>query len=208
MGFGGGGSSQITAHVHTNSAGQGGALTDATLLQTDTLLSQLAWGIIETYEATVAENSHLFSFPAIDFDDFSELILVMDIVASASMSLSCRINADATANYDTHGKRIFAGADTFVNQTNATSGLLCTSNVLGANQNFGNIVAHIGLPKGSTASSNHPSWTVYTSGDFGELEMLACVLTVDKSDISSIELRGSSNWKIGSRATLYRVKRQ
>jgi len=36
MGFGGGGTSAVTAHVHTNAAGQGGNLTDATLIKMGT----------------------------------------------------------------------------------------------------------------------------------------------------------------------------
>ena len=37
MGFGGGGSAGITAHKHNNDSGEGGALDDTTLLDTDKL---------------------------------------------------------------------------------------------------------------------------------------------------------------------------
>jgi len=207
MGFGGGGGQGVVGpHVHTGAAGQGGALDNTTLLNAQTLASQLAWGIIETYEAAIAESSHVFTFAAIDFDNFSELVLVLDAVATAAQNIQIRINTDATANYDTHGKRIFAGADTFVNQTNATSGILVSSNVLGANNNNSNSVIVITLAKGSTGA-DFPQWTAYTSGEAGELELLGGVLTIDSADISSIEVRGSANWKIGTRATLYRVAR-
>jgi len=205
MGFGGGGGTGLTgAHVHSAAAGQGGALSNATLLNAPTLISQIKWDLIETYEAAVAESSHVFSFAAIDFDADSFLVITIDGVATATFILQMRFNTIATANYDTHGSSIIGVVQTFINSVNQTSFELMSSADVIANRLI-NGMSKIFLEKGSTGL-NWPSCI----NDYGSSPAIHSqgLLTTDTASLTDIEiLTSTSTWKIGTRITLYRVNR-
>jgi len=84
MGFSGGGSSAITAHVHTNAAGQGGNLTDATLYLHQSEINELdvispvgtiyLWG---GTKAALSDWAVLCDGAAISRTDFSSLFDVV-----------------------------------------------------------------------------------------------------------------------------------
>jgi len=63
------------------------------------------WEVLGDYEAASQEGTHTFSFTAVDFDDDSEIVVVMDLTADASLAISMEING-LTSGYAIAGRRI------------------------------------------------------------------------------------------------------
>ncbi len=160
--------------------------------------------VIGDYEAAIAESSHVFNFPAVDFDDDSELILEVDGAATLAFNLLMRINGVSSANYFTDGRRIIAFAEALVDLNDQNQMELMSSIILVANITFAG-KASIKLSKAAT--SNRPSVDA-TFGGNGQ-QVANCTLTVDQANISSVQIfTSTSTWKIGTRATLYKRARK
>jgi len=204
MGMNGGGTSPVTAHVHTNASGQGGALNTTTLIGAVTLDSRLIWDLIETYEASIAEGSKTFTFTEITFDDDSELVLVMDGAVTASLALEIAVNGDTTTNYFTDGRRISAGTETIIDINSAEFWTVASTSILGiANQNF---FGNIRFMRSKALTLDRPNMISEFIG--AGQEQVSCQLTSVETGISSIEVNTStSTWGIGTRFSLYRVRR-
>jgi len=159
--------------------------------------------IIETYEAAIAESSHNFNFPAIDFDDDSELILKIDGVATADFALFLRFNANVTA-YFVDGSDFVGGVATPVDSNNQTHITLIGSGQMGADSKFF-AGASIQLSKG--AASDFVSCLFSSGGDLTFRTALG-QLRANTSSLTDVEVSTSaSTWKIGTRITLYRMRR-
>lgn len=158
------------------------------------------------YVATIEENSHVFSFPAIDFTGDSELILIVSGSAAAAFDLQLRINANATGNYFVDGRRINAGVETLIDLNSQTEGeLINTVFITGAGAYFSGI-GHIILPKGSSFTGIK---TIFNGAGSGTGQQQSSVLlSVDTDDVTDVEIRTSGgNWRVNTRFTLYRVNR-
>jgi len=212
MGFSGGGGAggQTVAHLHTNAAGQGGPLDSTSLLNVATLASQLgAMEPLLDYEAAVAEGSHTFTLPsAIDFDDDSYLLLVIDLGSTASFALELGVNGITSATYHTDGFRIDAGTETIIDQNLvALWEIASVTMITAANRPIAAIIT-IQLNKAgpsdrvaisSNAISSVLAITETITGGFQ---------TTSTASITSLEVTASaSTWQIGTRMTLYQVSR-
>lgn len=162
------------------------------------------WSAIETYEASIAEASHVFSFPAIDFDDDSLLVLTFDGAATASTNLQIRINGIATS-YNIDGSRIGLGVETLIDLNGAVAGQLASSNLFGGAANTVGVVCWISIGKAGT--DDRPTMRS-VAAIAGIMEHQSSANLAAVASVTSIEVRtSSSSWRIGSRATLYRVSR-
>lgn len=162
--------------------------------------------VIETYEATVAEDEHTFTFAAVDFDDVSKLMLVADLAAVALLSLQMQINGDVSTNYSTSGRRI-SGGEVLINLTSQDSMQLATSTAFSGGNRGGQVNVDIGLHKGG--ASTRPTANSTVVGAVGtDQEVLGSALAVNTSSISSLRVFTSgNNWNIGARMTLYKLSR-
>lgn len=111
MGMGGGGSSGATlAHVHDNGAGQGGPLSALTLVGTELLDDITPYRVLDNHIATGAESSHTFTpATALDFDDISKILIVIDIEGTGAGDLEFTINGLTSNNYMISGYSIATG---------------------------------------------------------------------------------------------------
>jgi len=163
--------------------------------------------VIETYEASIAEGSHTFTFAGIDFDDDSELLLVYDLSATAAFSLLMRINGITALSYFVDGRRITGGAETLIDLNSLGSGQLQSSTIInGANSGATGRVK-IGLIKAGT--NDKPTWSAEGSGSaLAGGEVYSGLLFVNMASITSIRIfTSTSTWQIGTRMTLYRLAR-
>jgi len=202
--MGGGGGSQITAHVHTNSAGQGGSLDNTTLLEQTALVPKTPMHVIETHEATTTESSFVFSFSAIDFDDDSYLILEFDGATSASLDLQLRFNTNATANYYTDGSVMVGGVQTLIDLNTQTAGRIM--NTVSARGCFCFVKIFL-IKAGSVNSVMYRSNGYFDGLPTSENES-GQLFNQQIASLTSVEVRTStSTWTADTRITLYRVKR-
>lgn len=158
------------------------------------------------YEALIAEASHNFNFAAIDFDDDSYLMLVIDgnIAAGVGADLELRINTVATANYFTNGSRIINGVQTLIDQN-----LQNQIQLFDASSSIGDagfmVVIFITLAKGSPLDEPR---IISLANSRGGIQNIGGVLGIDTANITDVEVRATgNNWAIGTRMTLYRMQR-
>jgi len=112
IGFSGGGTSGITAHVHTNAAGQGGALDDTTLCNAATLLSQLGnWRELARTKLTVAGDVIDVSFTARE-----NLMVLMHIINVTDPRVAMTFNGDTGNNYAYRNSEDGSADTTQINQ--------------------------------------------------------------------------------------------
>jgi hypothetical protein len=166
------------------------------------------WSVLGDYEATGAESTHTFSFTAVDFDDDSELFLVIDGAVTASLSLLIRINGDSSSNYYTSGSRIKGGSETILDINAESSGTLLTNTSLDAADSRFVGTVDIGLMKAAT--DDVASWRCHIlSSAADSQEWLGGNLNVSpQNDIDSITvLTSTSTWKTGTRFSLYKFAR-
>jgi len=163
------------------------------------------WALLGDYEAAIAEGSHVFNFPAIDFDDDSKLVLVVDGNASAALDLQLRINTLATAIYFTDGRKIAGGVETLIDLNGQTFIRLLGG--IAINQDFAGI-CEILLPKAGAGANDQPH-TISTFGSgLPEQDQVLGLMTTSQASITDVEvLTSTSTWPAGTRMTLYRVQR-
>jgi len=167
-----------------------------------------SWSQIADYEATVAEGSHTLSFTAVDFDDDSMIVLVIDGSATAALGIRMTINNLSAANtYKADGRVIGAGVEsitqfsgTFFNLAEAGGG------DVSADATF-NSITRITLNKSGTNDFAQIDYSMYTDVE-EEAVVVGGVLKSAISSISSLEIvTSTSTWKIGTRFTVYKVSR-
>lgn len=220
MGFGGGGSGAFSLpnHDHTNALLHGGALDEAVTLINDggadvTLLSwwngvyatktPAGYEILDTYECAVAEASHTFT-PGIPLspDVYSKLTVVIQCEAVTTGSLQAVINGLAGTLNDSFGQYIDG---TSINFTSAMNGAVwtinsnCTTNrcVYATLDIYFNDIGALDLSgvSQSTNSLSNQGFLMYHHIDAAA------------STITSVEIKMSTTWKIGSKVTIFGVRR-
>ena len=166
------------------------------------------WTVLGDYEATVAEGSHTFSFSAVDFDDDSELMLIIDLDPTAAFNLLLRVNGNSTSNYFVDGSRISVNAETLIDLNTQSSFQLASNSVFSLANREGFVIAHIGLTKAGTTTDVPIIQSFAQGGPATAHESAGGMLNVNTTSISSIVvLTSTSTWKIGSRMTLYKLAR-
>lgn len=165
------------------------------------------WDRLGDYEAAIAEASHVFNFAAIDFDDDSILILVIDGSATLALALQLRINTIATASYNTDGYFIRAGAQTLIDLNGQTTIEIGSATIInGVNRSFFGEVK-IGLNKSGTLDRPKTLSSLGTDSGSGT-QVVNGLLDSAEASLTDIEVRTSvSTWQIGTRMTLYRIQR-
>jgi len=209
MGMGGGGAGgAITAHVHDNNAGQGGPLSDLSLLNTDLIIDLHKYELLHNYEASVAEATHTFTpASALDFDTYSEIRVIFDGITTASLALELIVNGERGINdYIGTGKRFaITPTETLISE-NAPQWTLATTTMLsGVNNAF---FGEITLGANSTGGANDLliNSRFNTVGISEEKTGGNQTDTID--EITSILIETStSTWVIGTKMTVYGIKR-
>lgn len=181
--------------------------TPASGIMTNVTQTPELWTVIEDYEATIAESSHTFTInPVIDFDDDSMLVLVIDGAPTAALAMECRANGISTANYMFDGSRFAAGAETIIGVDNQTEwDIASTTQVGGADFQ---IIVIFQIAKAGASSLDRCNFKsdAYRVGFY---EHVGGGLNVgSQTDFDEILVQTStSTWAIGTRMTLYRVRR-
>jgi len=207
MGMGGGGSSSGTlAHVHDNSAGQGGPLSELTLFDTTLLGDITPYRVLDDHIATGAESTHTFTpATALDFDDISRIVFVMDGDVTGNLEMLIRINGLSTASYMWTGIQSSSGVNTGFTAFSQTASEIMPT--ITANSEFrleGTILKNQGGDDNEFGGESN----VYRSANARVWQQLNWSLTTTLTTLSSVEiLTSASTWKIGTRITMYGVNR-
>jgi len=207
MGMGGGGSGgAITAHVHSASAGQGGSLTDASLMNSALITENFNRLVaIAEHIATTTEAGHTFDFSADPLDMVSEFKAVLILISgrtTASFELQLKVNG-TTTTYTIDGTQT---------DTTVVSGIARNSQAHWA------ILETALLDSGGRRFMGHVMIQLEDAGDdlcmvgqmgaLGEgLYNFAGVQLTDTTEINEIILETStSTWDAGTRITVYGIK--
>jgi len=168
--------------------------------------------VIETYETPAAppEAIHTFNIaPAIDFDDDSKLILVLDGSITAIGQIAITVNGIVTGTYNADGRRITGGVETLLDSNGNTQFQPTDVTQLGAVNEPVFLIVEIVLNKSGTADRVH-----FLSESYGSVQTVSKRFdgtnTTNIASLASIELRssaGASDFAPGTRATLYRLRR-
>lgn len=165
------------------------------------------WAVLGDYEASIAEGSHNFNFPAVDFNDDSELMLVIDIGVQEALNLGLQIDSITSTTYFTDGRRIDGGVETLLDINSATTIQLASSTLLSANNRQAFIIVHIGL--GKAGSGDRPRILSHATGGLNFMdELISGSNTSSQVSLTDITILTSiGNWHIGTRMTLYKLAR-
>jgi len=210
MGFnGGGGSGQITAHVHDNNAGQGGALSDLTLANATLLTGTFRrMQVLDAYVASIAESSHEFDFSADPLNletQFSKIVVVFGGQTTALCDLQHRVNQLATLYFD-EDVIYDSGVVSGTARTSQAQGTILTSVVMDSARDFLGTLQYIWSAladdfqyisnAGGTGEGGSQVSGIHSGGAGGE-------------SITHIRLNVSAgNWGIGTHITVYGVLRE
>ena len=162
--------------------------------------------VIETYEASVAEAAKTFTFTAVDFDDDSELLLVMDFNVAGAGVLSMAYNGITGTAYAIDGRAIKAGVETLIDLNAQAAIQIASSALLTDAEDEAFLIVHIGLSKASATIKRIISFCE-ANGPQQSYEATAGHNNTTSTSISSIEITSTVNWNIGSRMTLYKLAR-
>lgn len=176
------------------------------LLPNVNLANPVLMTVLADYEATSAESTHTFSFSAVNFNDDSEIILIFDMSISAVDSfIQLQIDGETGADYFKDGRQSRGGTITAIddnmdNEYTIAENLITNAVARGM---FG--IVRVGLSKGGAIDSPIIQSNIAT--EIGQ-DNSGGYLTVDKNNIASLLLKLSvNNWRIGTRATVYKVAR-
>lgn len=207
MGFGGGGAGgPIGAHVHDNNAGQGGALTTATLLGAASLDSQLIIDHIASHVAVSAESNHAFVL-SIDFDVFSEVWVLFRGAQTAAFELRCQINNIGGTNNQSYGVRHDLPTTTTAVNPAASATQLSFTDTTGGGATFD----LAGKARFWLTSDDLSVRQLYGQSHFalagGHSWDLTNTIGGNIDSITEIDIQTStSTWQIGTRIDVYGVK--
>lgn len=166
------------------------------------------WEAIADYEASSAEASHTFSFTAVDFDDDSMLVLVLDgSITLGTFALQMTINAVGGGNYHGGGRRIQGGTETLISFGSTDFFPIANTALFNAvNENFFGII-QIGLHKSGNQDRPLIISEIVGGSQTGDDKIFGNVSTAN-SDIDEIVISTpATTWQIGTRMTLYKVAR-
>jgi len=177
------------------------------------IIAETTWEVIGNFERKIVSDpasivNFLFS-PAIDFDKISMLALTFDgsfTIASTDILLGLN---NIGSNYNTYGRRIIGGVETLVNLVNQNGFRIATSNLLSGADDIINAITWIQLNKAGTnkeAGFQSVANGVSINGNevfSGALNFVAGVFDVDRVTVQLT----SGGWNVGTRITLYQVKR-
>jgi len=169
------------------------------------LKSNIGGGLVTLlvdYEATATDVTKSLSFTAVDFNDDSEILIILDGITAGAVNFNFQITGEATGNYFGDGAKIVAGVETLLDQNSFTGCDIVETSILDAADRPFFIVIHLGLNKGGVP--NHPMFTSIARGHLGQ-QVLSGSLRVNKTSIGSVLFGG--NWKSGTRVTIYKIKR-
>jgi len=164
------------------------------------------WEPIDDYEASSAEATKTFSFTGVTMDDHSKIVVVYDGSTSASMTLNFRINQITSSSYHTDGTSTIGGTTTSLDLGASTSGQLWGTGQLTAANNLFQGTIDVYLTKGSGGSGDLP-FSSHNGVGNGTQRNVSIRLISDQTSITDVTIFGSQNWNIGTRITVYKVKR-
>ncbi len=161
------------------------------------------WTALADYEASVAEGTTTLSFTAVDFDDDSKLVLVIDIGTTLTLNLLMQVNSVTASGYFTDGSRISAGSQTIIDVNASSSWQIGTSTMLDGTQSAC-IFVEVGLTKAGNTRAK-----IVTHGYGGDkFESVGGESDAAIASISQLVVfTSTSTWKIGTRMTVYKVAR-
>ncbi len=163
-----------------------------------TAIGSSAFEILDNYEATSEEASHIKSGLSISFDDTSEIIVTGTLECIAQFNVSLKINGQASGYNWTISTLGTSGLSTSTDPSDPNGRMFTT----GAGNAATFFIVHINLNDTDRAHwhgmANLSNNTEVFSGSNN---------SINSGDLTSIEILADSNWKVGSKITMYQVKR-
>ena len=163
-----------------------------------------AWEVIETYKSPSTASTKTFTFDAIDFDDYSELVLTIDGSITAPLGIRVAINDLAEGMY-TDGFRVRGGAITIIDAGNIAYAEIGSIEMFENADDSIATISHFAF--GIDDEQNTSIYSVAYPAREG-FEVTNNIHNAHIDSITSIVVNTStSTWKAGTRMTLYKVSR-
>lgn len=160
------------------------------------------------YVAAIEEPSHVFNFPAVDFDDIAYLELEWDLSVTAAAIIRMRINTLATGTYFDDGLTSFGGVLAPINLVSQTSWIIAPSIFMtGVNHGVVGVtkIQHVNAGTQLRYAAN----TLMNGCSLAGYGSIAHTNTTALGEdvLTDVEIFGSVDWQIGTRATLWSIAR-
>jgi len=164
-----------------------------------------AWSVIGNYIATGAEKTTTFSSLAVDFDDYSEVVVSVDLSLTAGEDIDMQINGVTSSSYYTDGWQVQDNSDSIIDRDGVSAVLIAPASLVQTNEIT--CINHIQLT--NTIGDKFPNIATVARGEGlnGGVYMVASSLRSSETDIDAITIKANENWNIGSRMTVYKVSR-
>jgi len=166
------------------------------------------WETIDDFIFLGTEDRKNFTFPAIDFDDNSMLVLIFDGSVGVNPQFQIQVNNITTDTYRMDGRRIANGVETIID-LNGSNQFVPLQSIMTQSGKPLHMIVYFQLNKaGSNTLLGMQSFA--NSLEFRGNENQSGVLITNITSITSL-LFSLSNFRlfdVGSRVTLYRVKRK
>ena len=166
------------------------------------------WEVIGSYKSTSLDASKTFSSLAVDFDAYSEVVVVCDMANTLNCDVQMQINGVSSSSYFTDGWQIKDGTDTIIDRNSNTAWVIMPS-ALGQNNTW-TCINHIQLSGVTGGGDNNPKCNTVgrAEGLNGGAYMVASGLRSVETNIDEIEvIANGTTFQVGSRITVYKVAR-
>jgi len=173
---------------------------------------ETTWEVIGNFERkTIPEPASIATFnlsPAIDFDKVSMLVLEFDGSFAGTTNVLLSING-INSNYSIYGRRIKGGIETLIQFTNQAFETIASNNLVTANNDILHSIVYMTLNKAPTFKE--VGFQVFSNGltvNGNEILSGALNFVAGLTEINKVVVQISSGgWNVGTRITLYKVKR-
>jgi len=162
---------------------------------------------IGNYVAAVIEATHTFNFPEVDFDIISHLILTISATTDGGgLNMLMRFNGSAAATYFVDGRDIRGGVETLIDLNAQTSAQLASNAILSGNGVPFTI--YVVIMKSVVNDNMHCIATVVSNGAGRGQQMQTSEQETAIASLTSLDILTSvSNWRVGSRMSLFSIRR-
>jgi len=202
---GGGGSGQITAHVHDNNAGQGGSLTDASLMNSALITENFnRLESIAQHTALGTEAIHTFDFSADPLDlvgKYSAIVIIISGETTASLQLELKINGTTTL-YSINGTQSDSGTISGIARQSQAQWAILETALLDTGRRFmGHVMIKLTDPTDDLCINGQMLAIGEGLYNFGGAQ------TTDTTEINEIIIETStSTWLAGTRFNVYGIR--
>lgn len=162
------------------------------------------WEQIASYNASVDVGTITLNFTTVDFDNDSQIMVVMDGEVNQASALLMRVNG-ITTSYNEDGQKIIAGVETLIDINNASQHELIADDILASASDHFHCIAHLSV---ANAGLNDPM--IMSAIGYG-LTRGQQVVSGERGGVTTISsitiFLSTGTWDAQTRFTVYKLSR-